>query len=79
MNFSHGSAVIVIKNKWELAYTLSWCDFKNKKIPNFLENIDKLPIALSVNSSIVGHTYEFDRALYYITFNDFISQLDLED
>ena len=73
-SFLHPSTVVKIEHSGELAYTLAWCDFKKINVAQWQRDIDKFPIALSLNQSNLGWTDNFDRALYYISFDDWLRQ-----
>ena len=73
-SFLHPSTVVKIEHAGELAYTLAWCDFKKINVAQWQRDIDKFPIALSLNQANLGWTDKFDRALYYISFDDWLRQ-----
>ena len=73
-SFLHPSTVVKIEHAGELAYVLAWCDFKKINVAQWQRDIDKFPIALSLNQHNLGWTDKFDRALYYISFDDFLRQ-----
>ncbi len=75
VTYLHKSAVIVIENRFELSYVLTWCDYNNINVSEIQRNNDKFPIAFSLNQENLGWTDKFDRALYYISFKKFINQL----
>ena len=73
-SFLHPSTVVKIEHTGELAYILAWCDFKKINVAQWQRDIDKFPIALSLNQANLGWTDKFDRALYYISFDDWLRQ-----
>ena len=73
-SFLHPSTVVKIEHAGELAYTLAWCDFKKINVAQWQRDIDKFPIDLSLNQVNLCWTDKFDRALYYISFDDWLRQ-----
>jgi len=75
-SFLKPSAVVRIENAGELAYVLAWCDLKKIKVAEWQRDINNFPIALSLNQVHLGWTNELDRALDYISFNDYFIQVN---
>jgi hypothetical protein len=75
-SFLHPSSVVKIEHAGELAYLLAWCDFKKINVAGWQRDINNFPIALSLNQVNLGWTDKLDRALYYVSFNDYLLQVN---
>jgi hypothetical protein len=56
----------------ELSYILAWCLSRKKKVCDYINNIDTFPFYISVSGEIVGYSDSSDRALYYMSFDEFL-------
>lgn len=70
-DIEHSSTVVVCSNEMEKSYVLKWCEIKGSSISESIVNNDRFPLCLSVYGYTVGFLHEMDRALYYMTFNEF--------
>ena len=75
----HGSTVITVNSRPELLYVLEWCKLQNKKVGEFMYQVTDFPYNLSVHSEFVGWTNLMDRALYYISFREFLDKYGVEE
>lgn len=72
-NLEHGSTVIVLNTETERTIVLNWAESKGKIVSTSIKKI-KLPLCVSVDGKIVGWTNEMDRALYYMSFEEFMTK-----
>lgn len=75
----HPSTVVVCENKHEQSYVLSWCESNKMIIQDYMKSNDKFPYCLSVYGDVVGHLREMDRALYYMSFTEFMGKIKNEN
>jgi len=69
---------ITINNKPELKYVLEWCDNREKLIAPYMYMEQSFPYFLDVQGGVVGWTDRSDRAAEYITFRQFVGEVDRE-
>ncbi len=70
----HKSTVVTCNNKHEQSYVLSWCESKEMLITDHIKKQCQFPVHLSVYGNIAGFLFESDRALYYMSFIDFMEK-----
>ena len=73
------NSVIVCENKKQLNLVIQWCESQNKNVGVFMKMREKFPYCLNVSTHVVGWTDSMDRALYYVSFLDFIKKIYIEN
>jgi len=66
---------ITTNNSQELLYVLSWAKEQKKDVGPYMWNTKNFPYYLTVDGNIVGWLDRRDRAIDYISFNDFLRWL----
>ena len=70
-SFEHGSTVVKVNNKTEQDEVLMWGKKQGKNVSDFMWKNAKFPIAYGFSGKIVGFVDRMDRALYYMSFEEF--------
>ena len=68
------SSVVIIKNNAEHAYFNKWAESESK-MPPFLGDAEKYPIAFTTAGTLLGWTDSMNRNLNYISFDRFLAEL----
>ena len=71
-DLEHASTVIVLNTETEKSVVLNWAEIKGKIGGACIKNME-LPFCISVEGKIVGFVNEMDRALYYMSFEKFMT------
>lgn len=69
----HQSTAVIIKNRPEYVFINSWAE-ENKIIPLKMANI-QYPIFICPDEKCLMWTEHDDRALYYMSFDEFLSKI----
>ena len=75
MSLEHGSTVVVVEDTSELFYLIKWMERSGKTVSEFFVDINEFPFCISVCGPIAGWTIRMDRALYYKSFAEFLSDI----
>jgi len=71
-----GSRFVILKNKHELAYLLSWLDGQGKVVSGFMRVVTDFPYCLTPDHQVVSWTDSTTRNWDYISFTDFVAELN---
>lgn len=71
---NHLRTVIVSNNNPELSYIIEWCKQRSIAVPVAIMRNSRFPFAVSVHGELAGWTEQFNRDLYYMPFEEFVTK-----